>query len=100
MSRLVEHLSTALTTSSCDLHVLNDDHETWSAHPWGEVYARAENFAEAVHDRGPAEAVALIGEPNIEFLSAIFGSWLAAPASRCYPDRSAAQTTASGPRRP
>ncbi|CAJ1585716.1 long-chain-fatty acid--ACP ligase MbtM [[Mycobacterium] wendilense] len=77
MSRLVEHLSTALTTSSCDLHVLNDDHETWSAHPWGEVYARAENFAEAVHDRGPAEAVALIGEPNIEFLSAIFGSWLA-----------------------
>ncbi|BBZ00949.1 long-chain-fatty-acid--ACP ligase [Mycolicibacterium chitae] len=77
MSRLVDQLSAALTSSPHDLHVLNADHETWTPHSWGEVHARAQNFAEAVHDHGPAQAVALIGEPSIELLSAIFGSWLA-----------------------
>lgn len=77
MSRLVEHMTSALTSSPHDLHVLGPDNESWAAHSWGEVHVRAENFAEAIHDHGPAEAVALIGEPSIELLSAIFGSWLA-----------------------
>jgi long-chain-fatty-acid--[acyl-carrier-protein] ligase len=74
MDDLVDRLTAAMTSSPHHLHLANADGESWTAHPWGEVYVRAENFAEAV---GGTPAVALIGEPTVELLAAVYGSWLA-----------------------
>ncbi|OBF28727.1 long-chain-fatty acid--ACP ligase MbtM [Mycobacterium sp. ACS4331] len=77
MSVLMRRMSAAMTSSAHDLYVLDSDGETWRTHPWGEVHCRAENFAESVHDTGAADAIALVGEPTVELLAAIFGGWLA-----------------------
>lgn len=73
---LATALSRAMTTSTNDLVLLDRASGDWVRHPWQEVHARAENIAERILD-GPDGAVGLVGEPTVEFISAIQGAWLA-----------------------
>ncbi|MCV7151275.1 long-chain-fatty acid--ACP ligase MbtM [Mycolicibacterium pyrenivorans] len=84
MSALATALSTAMTTSTTDLVLLDRTSGTWTRHPWQEVHARAENIAEHVV-AGPPGAVGLVGEPTVEFVAAIQGAWLAGRALSILP---------------
>ncbi|HET7742335.1 MAG TPA: long-chain-fatty acid--ACP ligase MbtM [Mycobacterium sp.] len=74
MNSLAAALTEVLPASGNDLVVLNDG--TWAHHPWPEVYARAENVADWLLNQ-EATAVGLVGEPTVEFISAILGAFLA-----------------------
>ena len=76
MSVLAAALSQAMTTSARDLVLLDRESGQWVRHPWQEVHSRAENIAARILD-GPAGAVGLVGEPTVEFVAAIQGTWLA-----------------------
>jgi long-chain-fatty-acid--[acyl-carrier-protein] ligase len=76
MSVLATALSRAMTASSHDLVVLDRDSGGWNRFPWQEVHARAENVAARILD-GPGGAVGLVGEPTVEVVAAIQGTWLA-----------------------
>ena len=84
MSALATALSTAMTTSTTDLVLLDRASGTWTRHPWQEVHTRAENIAEHIV-AGPAGAVGLVGEPTVEFVAAIQGAWLAGRALSILP---------------
>lgn len=76
-----------MTTSTHDLVLLDRDGGTWNRHPWPEVHARAESVAVRILD-GPADAagaVGLVGEPTVEFVAAIVGTWLAGRAVSILP---------------
>lgn len=76
MSVLATALSRAMTTSSKDLVILDRGSGDWIRHPWAQVHTRAENVAEAIGDGGPG-AVGIVGEPTVELVAAIQGTWLA-----------------------
>lgn len=74
MNALAAVLAEVLPASDKDLVVLDDG--TWHRHPWHEVYARAENVADWLLNED-ATALGLVGEPTVEFISAILGAFLA-----------------------
>ncbi|WP_319447318.1 MULTISPECIES: long-chain-fatty acid--ACP ligase MbtM [unclassified Mycobacterium] len=76
-------LSTAMSGAATKLAVL-DSEGKWAHHPWGEVHARAENVAERIGADG-ATAVGLIGEPTVEFIAAIPGTFFAGAALSILP---------------
>ncbi len=76
MNALATALSRTLTTSSRDLVVLDRDSGDWIRHPWAEVHARAQSVAARIVD-DHAGAIGLVGEPTVEFVAAIFGTWFA-----------------------
>ena len=82
MNALAEALTQVLPASSNDLVVLTDG--AWTRHPWPEVYARAENVADWLLNE-QATALGLVGEPTVEFISAIFGAFLAGAALSILP---------------
>lgn len=84
MSVLASALTRAMTESNHDLVVLDRASGTWIRHPWSEVHLRAENVAARILD-GPAGDIGLIGEPNVEFIAAIQGAWLAGRAVSILP---------------
>ncbi|PRC48395.1 long-chain fatty acid--CoA ligase, partial [Mycobacterium sp. ITM-2017-0098] len=99
MSALATALSTAMTTSTADLVLLDRATGAWIRHPWQELHARAENIAERILN-GPDGAVGLVGEPTVEFIAAIQGTWLAGRSLSILPgpvrgadDRQWAQST-------
>ncbi|WP_218045534.1 long-chain-fatty acid--ACP ligase MbtM [[Mycobacterium] fortunisiensis] len=69
-------LAAALTTTDRDLVLYDPDTRTWARHPWGEIYARAENVAEQIGNDG-STAVGVVGEPTVTGVAAIFGALLA-----------------------
>jgi long-chain-fatty-acid--[acyl-carrier-protein] ligase len=73
---LAEALSAAMRGAPTRLAVLDTDSNTWVHHPWQEVHARSENVAERIVDDG-STVVGLVGEPTVEFLSAIPGTFFA-----------------------
>ena len=79
MNVLATALSRAMTESTHDLVVLDRDSGTWNRYPWTEVHARAESVAARILD-GPDGAVGLVGEPTVEFVAAIAGTWMAGRA--------------------
>ncbi|WP_255062075.1 long-chain-fatty acid--ACP ligase MbtM [Mycolicibacterium arenosum] len=84
MNQLAAALSAAMTAATTSLHVLDTESGEWSHHPWQEVHARAENIAERVGDSG-ARAVGLVGDPTVEFLAAIPGTFFAGAALSILP---------------
>ena len=82
MNVLASALSEAMTRSPNALHVLDADSGEWQRHPWDEVHTRAQNVAQRIDG---APAVGLVGEPSIEFLSAIPGTFLAGAALSILP---------------
>jgi long-chain-fatty-acid--[acyl-carrier-protein] ligase len=76
-SVLATALADAMTASSRELMLWDREPQTWQAHPWPEVNSRAESIAQYILDTGHAGAVGLVGEPTVEFISAIQGTWLA-----------------------
>lgn len=79
---LASALSEAMTSSPNALNVLDADSGEWQRHPWDEVHARAQNVAQRIDG---APAVGLVGEPNVEFLAAIPGTFLAGAALSILP---------------
>jgi long-chain-fatty-acid--[acyl-carrier-protein] ligase len=84
MSVLATALSRAMTQSDHDLVVLDRGSGAWNRFSWQEVHARAENIAERILN-GPAGAVGLVGEPTVEFIAAVQGTWLAGRALSILP---------------
>ena len=84
MNVLATALSRAMTESTHDLVVLDRDSGDWNRYPWPEVHARAEAVAVRILD-GPDGAVGLVGEPTVEFVAAIVGTWLAGRALSILP---------------
>ena len=84
MNELAAALSAAMSAATTGLHVLDTDTGAWSHHPWQEVHARAENVAERVVDSG-ARGVGLVGDPTVEFLAAIPGTFFAGAALSVLP---------------
>jgi long-chain-fatty-acid--[acyl-carrier-protein] ligase len=79
---LASALVDAMTSSGHDLVVLDDG--VWRRHPWAEVHQRAENVALRVAGEG-ATVVVLVGEPTVEFISAIPGTLYAGAALSILP---------------
>jgi long-chain-fatty-acid--[acyl-carrier-protein] ligase len=73
-----------MTGASTRLAVLDTDTGTWATHPWPEVHARAENVAERIAD-DEATAVGLVGDPTVEFIAAIPGTFFAGAAVSILP---------------
>lgn len=75
MNSLAAALTEAMTTSARDL-VLLDRAGDWRRHPWSDVHVRAQNVAERIADVDAA-AVGVVGEPTVEMIASILGSFLA-----------------------
>ncbi len=73
-----------MAESAHDLVLLDRASGQWNRHPWPEVLARAENIAERILDGTPG-AVGLVGEPTVELVAAIQGTWLAGSALAILP---------------
>ncbi|OBG85779.1 long-chain fatty acid--CoA ligase [Mycobacterium sp. NS-7484] len=84
MSVLAEALAAALPSTDTDLVVFDPEARTWSRHPWGQVYARAENVAEQIGHDG-STAVGVVGEPTIEGIATIIGALLSGAALSVLP---------------
>ncbi len=77
MTVLAATVARAMSTSAHDLVVFDRDTESWTAHPWPQVHARAEAIASRILDEDQPGAVGLVGEPTADFVAAIQGAWLA-----------------------
>ncbi|MBU9765848.1 long-chain-fatty acid--ACP ligase MbtM [Mycobacterium sp. TNTM28] len=77
MNPLAGAFSEVMTSSPHDLRVLDRDTDTWQRRPWPEVHGIAERIAAFLLSRDTPGAVGLVGEPTIELIAAIQGSWLA-----------------------
>ena len=84
MTVLAAALSAAMRGRPTKLAVLDPDSDSWVRHPWQEVHARSENVADRIVDDG-ATAVGLVGEPTVEFLAAIPGTFFAGAALSILP---------------
>jgi long-chain-fatty-acid--[acyl-carrier-protein] ligase len=81
---LAAALAEALTSAGHHLVVLDHASQTWTPHPWAEVYARAENVATRILD-DDAAAVGLVGDPTVELIAAIFGGIISGAAVSLLP---------------
>ena len=79
MTVLAAALSAAMRGAPTKLAVLDTDSDKWVHHPWQEVHARSENVADRIVDDG-STAVGLVGEPTVEFIAAIPGTFFAGAA--------------------
>ncbi|HEU4360406.1 MAG TPA: long-chain-fatty acid--ACP ligase MbtM [Mycobacterium sp.] len=77
MNVLATALTRAMTESPHDLVVFDPEAESWRRCPWPEVQARAESIAARILDEDGFGAVGLTGEPTVDFVAAIHGTWLA-----------------------
>lgn len=84
MNPLASALTESLTTTSADLVVYDTETRTWARHPWGQVYARAENVAERIGEDG-SSAVGVVGEPTVEVIAAILGALISGSALSILP---------------
>ena len=84
MTVLAAALSAAMRGAPTKLAVLDPDSDSWVRHPWQEVHARSENVADRIVDDG-STAVGLVGEPTVEFLAAIPGTFFAGAALSILP---------------
>ncbi len=85
MNPLAGALREAMLGSSHDLVVLDRDTDTWLRRPWPEVHGIAERIATHLLGRDRSGAVGLVGEPTIELVAALQGSWLAGCAVSILP---------------
>jgi long-chain-fatty-acid--[acyl-carrier-protein] ligase len=81
---LAAALSAAMRGAPTKLAVLDPDSDSWVRHPWQEVHARSENVADRIVDDG-STGVGLVGEPTVEFLAAIPGTFFAGAALSILP---------------
>ncbi|MGV0815133.1 long-chain-fatty acid--ACP ligase MbtM [Mycolicibacterium boenickei] len=77
MNPLAGALREAMVGSPHDLRVLDRDTDSWQRRPWPEVHGIAEHIAAYLLNRDRPGAVGLVGEPTVELVAAIQGSWLA-----------------------
>ena len=87
MNPLAGALREAMVGSPHDLVVLDRDTDTWQRRPWPEVHGIAEHIAAYLLGRDLRGAVGLVGEPTVEIVAAIQGSWLAGVGPGGCPER-------------
>lgn len=83
MNPLAGALRAAMAGSPHDLVVL--DRDTWQRRPWPEVQGTAESVAAYLLGRDRMGAVGLVGEPTVEMIAALQGSWLVGAAVSILP---------------
>jgi long-chain-fatty-acid--[acyl-carrier-protein] ligase len=76
VTSLARALIGAMTSSTRDLVLLDQQSGRWHRHPWPEVLQRARHTAARLLD-ADADAVGLVGEPTVELVAAIVGGFLA-----------------------
>ncbi|MCX4093138.1 long-chain-fatty acid--ACP ligase MbtM [Nocardia sp. alder85J] len=76
---LAAGISRAISTSTADLVVLDQESGQWQRYPWPEIHAKAERIASEILARADRAVgrVGLIGEPTAELVAAILGAWMA-----------------------
>ncbi len=77
MNPLAGALREAMLGSPHELRVLDRDSDTWQRRPWPEVHGIAERIAAYLMGRDNPGAVGVVGEPTVELIAALQGSWLA-----------------------
>lgn len=89
MNELAAGLSQSMQTAGTDLVVFDRETSAWRRRPWAEVHGLAEGVAAWLLDRDhPAThpiTVGLVGEPTVDFVAAIHGTWLAGAAVSVLP---------------
>lgn len=76
MSELAAAMTRSMQTATADLAVFDRETGGWQRRPWPEVHGLAEGIAAWLLDHDRPAAVGLVGEPTIEFIAAIQGTWL------------------------
>jgi long-chain-fatty-acid--[acyl-carrier-protein] ligase len=76
MNSLASALTESMSAADTDLVLLDRESGTWRRHPWQEVLARSMNVAERIAEV-EASAVGVVGEPTVEFIASITGTFLA-----------------------
>lgn len=85
MSELAAALSHSMRTATSELVVLDRENSRWRHHPWPEVHGLAESVAAWLLDHDRPAVVGLVGEPTLELVAAIQGTWLAGAAVSILP---------------
>ena len=85
MNPLAGAMREAMLGSAHDLRVLDRGADTWQRRPWPEVHGVAEAIAAHLLTRDRPGAVGLVGEPTVELIAAIQGSWLSGSAVSILP---------------
>lgn len=85
MSVLAAAMRDAMTRSPHPLVMLDSETDKWTACPWPEVHGIAENIAAHLLQQDQLGAVGLVGEPTVEMIAAIQGTWLAGAAVSILP---------------
>lgn len=76
MTELAAAMTRSMLTATADLAVFDRETADWQRRPWPEVHGLAEGIAAWLLDHDRPTAVGLVGEPTIEFIAAIQGTWL------------------------
>lgn len=85
MNVLAAAIRDAMTRSPHDLVVLDKEADKWIARPWPEVHGMAESIATHLLQQDRLGAVGIVGEPTVELVAAIQGTWLAGAAVSILP---------------
>jgi long-chain-fatty-acid--[acyl-carrier-protein] ligase len=85
MSELAAAMSRSMQTATTDLAIFDKETSEWQRRPWPEVHGLAEGIAAWLLDHDRPTAVGLVGEPTVEFIAAIQGTWLTGAAISILP---------------
>ncbi|MCV7426256.1 long-chain-fatty acid--ACP ligase MbtM [Mycobacterium montefiorense] len=85
MSVLAAAITRSMQTATSDLSVFDKETSQWQRRPWPEVHGLAEGVAAWLLDHGRPTVVGLVGEPIVEFVAAIQGTWLTGAAISILP---------------
>jgi long-chain-fatty-acid--[acyl-carrier-protein] ligase len=85
MSELAAAITRSMQTANSELAVFDKETSQWQRRTWPEVHGLAEGVAAWLLDRDRPAAVGLVGEPTIEFIAALQGTWLTGAAISILP---------------
>ncbi len=83
-------LTRSMQASASDFDGPSTARLLWCRHPWPEVHGLAESVAAWLRDHDRPAAVGLVGEPMVELVAAIQGTYLPALPCRSCPGHVAA----------
>ena len=85
MSELAAAITRSMQTATSELAVFDRETSAWQRRAWPEVHGLAEGVAAWLLAHDQPAAVGLVGEPTVEFIAAIQGTWLTGAAISILP---------------
>jgi long-chain-fatty-acid--[acyl-carrier-protein] ligase len=85
MSELAAAITRSMRTATSELAVFDRETSAWQRRAWPEVHGLAEGVAAWLLAHNRPAAVGLVGEPTVEFIAAIQGTWLTGAAISILP---------------